>query len=917
MMNAWRDTLLLNLDRTGSATRLPYDENWQHGTFRFVKNELVAAIAQAEAYADKWSNVQNTGQNHNHLERSYNAIFINGPRGAGKTAFMINLEMMWKDEFSESGLCFLPLIDPTLVRDDEGFDSYLVAQVHYAVRSYHATRQQSLPSDTYLRALESLGESLAPTDGKAMGIGIDRILSYQVAQTWEWRFHHFLYQATRELNVAAFVFNIDDIDMSLGRAHGLLETLRRWLACPFSVPLVSGDINLYRQLAQQYFKEHSKHGIDDAYQEELAENYLEKLFPTNLRTQFTQLSLLQPRLEIVQRNVRKGDGIPAEIYLAWMAELVYPFTNGEEGSKPSLLPDTARTLVQLVKMPARYLAQEPEAWRALADITKLPVVSHYYEIARCAEDFVETDEGMFHTALREGWMKYCEAHRNWVGWRVTESEIMLAASVFNRQENGARPLRRPLRELPIFNVESQFSISADADHYDFSAECMRQLHLLERRRASAYIESQKGLLGTRLRTHIPYPALEYFVYLQFVSQATVEQTLSSLKAESRDQTDSFNKAVLLLNLYTTHEFYGRSGTATRQLFFGKAFELLFDSLLQDYTSVSSNSRQVAGHIRRILTTAPFHSTYRVFPTKSVDDDDSTQESTASVSQENAASMDVDPRLGSDRTMHELHGAQNWLRDEIRGWQTEHAEILELIRKRGALHLLYYVFNKTFNQLNALKAGSALMNETNAANTLSHAARRFQMIVINAVASFVKPNHLLVVQRNVASGAHIDLDPDKWDADRSWQINVRSLENREVQDEAVGLVKALQSHPIFQLVEIERGGLFQLGPRKKNTAESDGASERAGQHGDSSMTRGAANPVAEFLSTSGLSTRTRAPGIVRLMRILMAIPKWEIHTFEIAHSHRAELELLLEKAGRYEVPGVRDLGNVLARAFAQS
>lgn len=912
-MNAWRDTLLLNLDRTGSATRLPFDENWQHGAFRFVKNELMAAIAHAKAYAEKWSNVQNTGQNHNHLERSYNAIFINGPRGAGKTAFMINLEMMWKDEFGESGLCFLPLIDPTLVRDDEGFDSYLVAQVHYAVRSYHAARQQSRPSETYLRALESLGESLAPTDGKAMGIGIDRILSYQVAQTWEWRFHHFLYQATREVNVAAFVFHIDDIDMSLGRAHGLLETLRRWLACPFSVPLVSGDINLYRQLAQQYFKEHSKHGIDDAYQEKLAENYLEKLFPTNLRTQFTSLSLLQPRLEVVQQNFSKGDGILLEIYLAWMAELVYPFTNGEEGSKPSLLPDTARTLVQLVKMPARYLAQEPGAWRALARIRNFPTAVHYYEIARCADDFVGTDEGIFHTALREGWMKYCEAHRNWVGWRVTESEVMLAASVLNHQENGVAPLRRPLRELPIFNVESQFSISVDDDHYDFSVECLRQLQLLERGRASAYIESQKGLLGKQLRTHIPYPALEYFVYLQFVSQATVEQTLSSLKADSRDQSDSFNKAVLLLNLYTTHEFYGRSGTATRQLFFGKAFELLLDSLLQDY--ISSNNRQVASHIRRILTTAPFHSTYSVFPTKSVDDDDSTQGSTAPVLQEDAASADADPRTGTDRAMHELHGVQNWLRDEIKGWQTEHAEILELIRKRGALHLLYYVFNKTFNQLNALKAGSALMNEANAANTLSHAARRFQMIVINAVASFVKPNHLLVVQRNVASGAHIDLDPDKWDADRSWHINVRSLEKRQLQDEAVQLVKALQAHPIFQLVE--RDGLFPLGSRKKNAAESNRASESAVQHPDSNMTPGEANPVAAFLRMSRLTTRTRRPGIVRLMQTLMAIPKWELHTSEIARSHRAELELLRYKADKYEVAGLSKLGNVLARALAQN
>jgi hypothetical protein len=327
-----------------------------------------------------------------------------------------------------------------------------------------------------------------------------------------------------------------------------------------------------------------------------------------------------------------------------------------------------------------------------------------------------------------------------------------------------------------------------------------------------------------------------------------------------------------------------------------------DSLLQDY--ISPNARQVASHIRKILTTAPFHSTYSAFPTKSVDNDDSTQGSTASISQEDAASTDDDPRAGMDRAMSELHGVQNWLRFEIKQWQIEHAEVLERIRTRGAVHLLYCVFNKTFNQLNAL-------------NTLSHAARRFQMIVINAVASFVKPTHLLVVQRNVASGAHIDLDPDKWDSDRSWHINVRSLEKRRLQDEAMQVVKALQAHPIFHLVEIDGDGLFPLGPRKKSAAESNGASERTGQHSDNSISRDSANPVASFFRESALTTRTRRPGIVKLMQTLMAIPKWEIHILEMAPSYMAEFELLRYKADKYEVPGASKLSDLIARAFAQN
>ncbi|MGK5077321.1 hypothetical protein [Janthinobacterium sp. HLX7-2] len=919
MMNVAQQTLFLNLDRTGSATRLPVNENWQHGAFRFVRSALNEAMKNARRYAKEWSNRPSPEKRQNELERSYNAIFVNGPRGAGKTAFMINLEMMWRQsevesvqEFADdadartttantSGLCFLPLIDPTLIRDNEGFDSYLVAQVHQAVRN-----KLDRPSDDYLRALESLGESLAPTDSSSMGIGIDRILSYQIAQSWEWRFHYFLYLASLELGVTAFVFHIDDIDMSLGRAHGLLETLRRWLACPFSIPLVSGDINLYRQLAEQYFAEHSKHAIDDTYREKLAENYLEKLFPTHLRTRFTSLSLLQPYIQVIQGDPKKGEGIPLSIYLAWMAELVYPLTNGEEGSKPSLLPNTARTLIQLVKLPVRYLEREQEAWSGLAyNEGDKPLSKRHRDIARSAQQFVEAQHGAYRATLLEGWMKYCEAHRNWVGWRIAESETLLAASS-GWGVNAPQPLDRPLRELPIFNVERQFSIPEDADHYDFSGECLKQLRMLERRRSSAYIESQKSLLEKKLRTQVPYPALEYFVYLQFVSQTTVKQTYAMLEEDTETSRDEFLRAVMLLNLYTTHEFYGRSGTATRQVFFGKAFELLLDSLLQDYSTASGAHRGGATHIRKILTSAPFHSTYAIFPTKPVEDDDSNEVAASHTTEEKEES--ANNQADKSGNWDELYRAQNWLNTEVKKWQVENAKVLKQVRQRGLLHLLYFVFNKTFNQINALKAGPALLNETGSQNTLSHAARRFQMIVINAVASFLKPNHLMVVQQNVATGPHIDLDPAKWDSDRSWQINVRGLGKQKQTDERAALIMALQTHPVFNLVDPDRRGLFLIGPQKRNSSdlkpERDGASP--------SVTAPLKNVVATLLDSAGLSTRTRRPGITRLLKTLMAIPKWESLTLDVAPVYFNELTLLLHKAQKYAVPDAHKLEQVLAQ-----
>jgi hypothetical protein len=924
MTNGARQTLVLNLERTGSATRLPIAENWQHDAFRFVKNALSEAIKNARRYAVVWSNMATSGQRQSDLERSYNAIFINGPRGAGKTAFMINLERMWGESQAESSqdtnddvnrgaeganipsLCFLPLIDPTLIRDSEGFDSYLVAQVHQAVRN-----RKDRPGDDYLRALESLGESLAPTDSNSMGIGIDRILSYQMAQSWEWRFHHFLFLATQELEVTAFVFHIDDIDMSLGRAHSLLETIRRWLACPFSIPLVSGDINLYRQLAQQYFREHSKQAIDDSYQEKLAENYLEKLFPTYLRTQFTSLSLLQPRIKVVQDETSEGSSVPLSLYLAWMTELFYPLTNGEEGSKPLLLPGTARTLVQLVKLPAWYLAREQEAWHELARVAETSSISQQRrKITLCAQRFVDAQNGAYLAALREGWMKYCEAHRNRLGWRVTESETLLAASS-HREDNEPQPLGRPLRDLPIFNVEHQFSIPEDADHYDFSGECLKQLRMLERKRSSAYIESQKSLLEKKLRTQVPYPALEYFVYLQFVSRATVERTYIMLKHETQTSETEFSKAVLLLNLYTTHEFYGRSGNATRQVFFGKAFELLVDSLLQNYSANPGTSRDTINHIRKILTSAPFHSTYAVFPTKPVDDDDSIDAT------ENPTIEDIgefsDTTTDTGRTWDELYDADRWLSAEIQRWQEEHAEILNQVRQRGLLHLLYFVFNKTFNQINTLKAGSALLNEAGSQNTLSHAARRFQMIVINAAASFLKPNHLTVVQQNVGTGPNIDLDPEKWESDRSWFVNVRRLERQKQIDVPAKFIMALQAHPVFNIVEPDREGLFPIGPRKKDSRELKLEDGRAAPSTIKRTRATLKNPVAIWLDTAGLSTRTRGQGTKRLLQALMAIPEWELHMLDVAPIYLNELTLLLKKAQKYGAPGARKLAQMLARA----
>jgi hypothetical protein len=85
------------------------------------------------------------------------------------------------------------------------------------------------------------------------------------------------------------VLPIDDVDTTLHRAFENLEVVRRYLASPVLLPIVCGDLSLYREVTwRDAFKRLTKdtaayHEQAKPFADDLAREYLRKILPLHRR----------------------------------------------------------------------------------------------------------------------------------------------------------------------------------------------------------------------------------------------------------------------------------------------------------------------------------------------------------------------------------------------------------------------------------------------------------------------------------------------------------------------------------------------------------------------------------------------------------------------------------------------------------
>ncbi len=228
--------------------------------------------------------------------RRHDTVFIDGERGTGKTAFLLNIES--RIDLKENAKFFGP-IDPTLLHDSEEFLAVILGKIvqkmEDVVNRFETDNEEKFQQ--YFDTLEKVSRSLqAVSELKKNNVtGIEAIASNASSEALETHVHNFFGAVRTLLDTRLLVILIDDVDMAFSKGFDVLETVRKFLASPYIVPVVSGDGNLYKRLVENQFivqldmvreTDSKQLRLREGDKEQLAgivEQYLNKVFPNDNR----------------------------------------------------------------------------------------------------------------------------------------------------------------------------------------------------------------------------------------------------------------------------------------------------------------------------------------------------------------------------------------------------------------------------------------------------------------------------------------------------------------------------------------------------------------------------------------------------------------------------------------------------------
>ena len=236
--------IIIDLDKVNSPTT--YTE----------KNEVFQheSIANINMVFEKLLDFDNKDKKDIHKVRRHDTIFIDGVRGSGKTAFLLNIENQLDKQHKKNCKFFNP-IDPTLLEKSENFLGVILGLIVKEIEQSGCTsKSDQYGMRDYYDSLEKLSKSLGSIKTVSESIGIDEIADFRSSNALENDTHNFFYAVCRLFEVKTLVLLIDDIDMAFTKGFDVLETIRKTLASPYIIPVVSGDGKLYKKLIRNHFE---------------------------------------------------------------------------------------------------------------------------------------------------------------------------------------------------------------------------------------------------------------------------------------------------------------------------------------------------------------------------------------------------------------------------------------------------------------------------------------------------------------------------------------------------------------------------------------------------------------------------------------------------------------------------------------
>lgn len=768
------NNIILNLTINEYLDSFSNEELWQQA----AKEKLVEMLKNTCDEAEAYKRNRKENKNKNAIYAAHNAICISGERGAGKTVFLRNIENFWQKSYDKrqiDDIFFLEIIDPTLLCNHDEFANVIVAQLYNAVekRLQSSSTNQCQRNDFY-SSLQELANALGKTKEFNDYTGIDKILKYSSGVQIQHRFHDFVEKCIEILHCKAIAIPIDDVDMALDKAFEVLDDVRRLLSCPYIITIISGSLHLYSHMMHVHFQKLAapigfidddtlKHGRETA--QSLAEAYLTKVFPNHQRLPLLPIDDLLPKLKIIEKE--KDDGITFFKYEKVLQGYFYYLCNGEAGSTKWPKPQNAREVTQLIR--------------------SLPPSIFYQE---------KLEEYLWST-----FQSWAEQKQDGVAY----SNAISYQRVINYNKEDLFRIEQLLAFSPKQQVDIKFS-GSKKNFFKEQLEAIKEL--------SGKEEENKKILNSVFNEDSlvmrSMPPLEFLVGNLFLNNRTIE-------------TDEDN---ILKRIYTHCDYYGKSSQQIHNIYFSRAYEILILSIL-DVTSEEKKINWVK-QLRFILNRPPFYSIHAMNPTKFVDDEDMSDgedfRTNDEESNDSKESKDSNESKDSKESKESKESNDNndsndsisKFAKEIVDWCEKNKERLTELQNKNLIPLLHAVFNKVFTQLHIIRKKSFKLNED---EHLSDIAKRFEYLVINAFASFMKEEGI-ISHANPALTADvstISTEENFKKRDRVLTKNIEGLvifdSKKEVKNDRIAslLLSAIWNHPLFKNNNVS-SSMFKIGPR---------------------------------------------------------------------------------------------------------
>jgi hypothetical protein len=287
--------------------------------------------------------------------RAHEAILLDGGRGTGKSAILVNLTLYVEDRTAfDKDLLILKPIDPTLLENGENmfldvFIAALVRDKHVKARLDTGGRE----AEAFYDQLSKLGSALESAHAQHEDHGMDRVRALIGSSGIADQVHR-LFQSTLKLTgKKLIVLPIDDVDTALHHAYEKIEIVRKYLVSPYLIPLISGDIALYDDViwrnihGRLLLQSEAENDAARARAKDLSIAYQRKLLPLPRRIAVPELSdYLRTNEMKLSENGKEIMSFP--VFKSWLEAVLNERVNGVENSFLALPIKTVREFAQLV-----------------------------------------------------------------------------------------------------------------------------------------------------------------------------------------------------------------------------------------------------------------------------------------------------------------------------------------------------------------------------------------------------------------------------------------------------------------------------------------------------------------------------------------------------------------------------------------